>query len=62
MTGHGYTPQYLSAQARRIAACLDEGLDVYAYFNNDRDASAVHDALASRRYLSKDHAARRRKR
>lgn len=39
-----YTPQYLGAHAKRIRAELDAGRDVYAFFNNDAQAYAPHDA------------------
>jgi uncharacterized protein YecE (DUF72 family) len=46
-----YSHQALSAQARRIAAWLDAGHDVYAYFNNDLGGHAPRNARALRRYL-----------
>ncbi len=46
-----YSHQFLAAQARRIADYLAEGLDVYAYFNNDAQGYAVENALALKRYL-----------
>jgi uncharacterized protein YecE (DUF72 family) len=46
-----YSPQFLSAQARRIADHLAHGRDVYAYFNNDERAFAVENALSLRRYV-----------
>lgn len=49
--GGSYTPQYLGAHARMMAADLDAGRDVYAYFNNDVGGHAVRNALALRRYL-----------
>jgi uncharacterized protein YecE (DUF72 family) len=39
-----YGPARLRPWAERIAACLDAGHDVYAYFNNDHEAHAVTDA------------------
>jgi uncharacterized protein YecE (DUF72 family) len=39
-----YGPERLRPWAERIAACLDAGHDVYAYFNNDHEAHAVADA------------------
>jgi uncharacterized protein YecE (DUF72 family) len=39
-----YTGQRLAPVARRLDGWLDEGADVYAYFNNDYDAHAVADA------------------
>jgi uncharacterized protein YecE (DUF72 family) len=46
-----YSPQYLAAEARRISTLLEHGHDVYAYFNNDDNAWAVHNALALKRYV-----------
>ena len=39
-----YTGRRLWHVADRLGAWRDEGTDVYAYFNNDWDANAVHDA------------------
>jgi uncharacterized protein YecE (DUF72 family) len=52
--GGSYSPQALAAWARRIRAYLERGLDVYAYFNNDRDGWAVVNARALRRYAGGD--------
>jgi uncharacterized protein YecE (DUF72 family) len=42
---HGsYPEQDLQADARRIRRWLADGLDVYAYFNNDGGGAAVRDA------------------
>lgn len=42
---HGrYTGRRLAPVARRLDAWLDEGADVYAYFNNDYEGFAVRDA------------------
>jgi uncharacterized protein YecE (DUF72 family) len=51
--GHagGYSPQKLSAEARRIRGWLARGVDVHVYFNNDRAGHAVADARTLRRYL-----------
>lgn len=46
-----YPVQALSGAARRIRAHLDAGRDVYAYFDNDADGAAVHDALRLAGYL-----------
>ncbi|NIP57915.1 MAG: DUF72 domain-containing protein [Gemmatimonadetes bacterium] len=46
-----YPHQALTAEARRIADELDEGLDVYAYFNNDPGGRAVDNARDLRRYV-----------
>jgi uncharacterized protein YecE (DUF72 family) len=49
---HGsYSPQALSAQARKIKSYLAAGLDVYAYFNNDAEGHAPRNAAALRRYV-----------
>jgi uncharacterized protein YecE (DUF72 family) len=39
-----YGDEGLSQPARRLAGWLDEGCDVYAYFNNDDSGFAVEDA------------------
>lgn len=39
-----YTGRRLAPVARRLDAWLDEGVDVYAYFNNDFEGFAVRDA------------------
>ena len=42
---HGrYDGRRLAPVARRLQAWIDEGTDVYAYFNNDYEGHAVHDA------------------
>lgn len=46
-----YSHQALSGAARRIRSHLDEGRDVYVYFNNDIGGCAVQDAQDLRRYL-----------
>ena len=38
-----YGPEALAPVAERLGVLLDDGLDVYAYFNNDHEANAVHD-------------------
>lgn len=48
-----YSPQGLSATARRVHAWLADGVDVYAYFNNDHAAHAVDNALMLRRYVER---------
>lgn len=40
-----YTGRRLRPVAERLGEWLDDGFDVWAYFNNDWDANAVHDAL-----------------
>jgi len=49
--GGTYPPQTLSAYARRIRRLLADGVDVYAYFNNDVEGHAVRNALDLRRYV-----------
>lgn len=51
--GGSYSPQRLTAEARRIRGWLADGLDVYAYFNNDRGGRAVLNAQQLRRYAGK---------
>lgn len=46
-----YSPQLLSARARRLREHLDAGCDAYVYFNNDEGGHAVRDARALRRYV-----------
>jgi len=46
-----YSPQSLSAQARRIRRWREDGLDVRVYFNNDERGYAVDNAIALKRYL-----------
>jgi uncharacterized protein YecE (DUF72 family) len=46
-----YSPQALSATARRIRAHLADGHDVYAFFNNDIGGHAVRNAADLRRYV-----------
>lgn len=48
--GH-YTRAQLRAHARRIEAWLAAGVDVFAYFNNDKLACGVRDASLLRRYV-----------
>lgn len=49
-----YTEAMLRAEARRIRGWLAEGLDTYAYFNNDGGGAAVRDALWLGRLLGKE--------
>ncbi len=50
---HGrYGPKGLRRAAERLAAWVEEGADVFAYFNNDWDANAVRDATWLRDHLS----------
>ncbi len=46
-----YSPQALSAAARRIAGWLKRGCDVYAYFNNYERGCAVDNARDLRRFV-----------
>jgi uncharacterized protein YecE (DUF72 family) len=50
--GGTYSHQYLSAQARQIAEYRAQGLDVFAYFNNDVGGHAVRNAADLKRYLA----------
>lgn len=50
--GESYSPQALTAQAGRIHGWLEDGLDVFAYFNNDKDGYAAENARDLKRYLS----------
>lgn len=46
-----YSDDYLRSQADRIRGYLDDGHDVYAYFNNDESGHAVSNALDLRGYV-----------
>jgi uncharacterized protein YecE (DUF72 family) len=46
--GGTYTSAHLASRARWIAERAREGLDVYAFFNNDRGGYAVRDAMRLR--------------
>lgn len=50
--GDSYSHQALTAQSKRIYGCLEDGLDVYAYFNNDKDGHAVENVAALKRYVA----------
>jgi uncharacterized protein YecE (DUF72 family) len=50
-SGRRYTRQALTAQASQIEQYLADGLDVFAYFNNDAHGYAVHNAADLRRYV-----------
>jgi uncharacterized protein YecE (DUF72 family) len=50
--GGSYSPRHLTARAKEIQAYLADGVDVYAYFNNDAEGYAVQNALELRRYVS----------
>jgi uncharacterized protein YecE (DUF72 family) len=47
-----YSPQRLTAEARRIREYLRRRLDVFAYFNNDLGGHAVSNAADLRRYAT----------
>jgi uncharacterized protein YecE (DUF72 family) len=47
-----YGPRRLTRYAERFAAFLQDGCDVYAYFNNDVEANAVTDARTLRAKLA----------
>jgi uncharacterized protein YecE (DUF72 family) len=49
--GGGYSRDRLGRWAEWLSARRDEGIDVYAYFNNDIGGHAPRDALALRRGL-----------
>ena len=46
-----YTDQQLGAHARWVREYLEEGLDVYAYFNNDAQGWSVQNALTLKEYV-----------
>jgi uncharacterized protein YecE (DUF72 family) len=48
-----YGPQRLKKPAEKLAAWLQDGRDVYAYFNNDHEGNAVTDATWLRKRLAK---------
>lgn len=48
-----YTGRRLRSVAERVRAWVDQGTDVYAYFNNDIGAAAVRDALWLARRLDR---------
>jgi uncharacterized protein YecE (DUF72 family) len=48
-----YSHQALTAIARRVSEHAAEGLDVYAYFNNDAQGNAVKNARDVIRYLGR---------
>jgi uncharacterized protein YecE (DUF72 family) len=51
--GGSYSYQALSAQARRIRCWLRRGVDVWAFFNNDRGGHAPRNAADLIRYAGK---------
>lgn len=46
-----YGKRRLQPAARLLSAWVDDGCDLYAYFNNDWEANAVHDARTLRELL-----------
>jgi uncharacterized protein YecE (DUF72 family) len=50
-SGGAYSPDRLRGWADWLAAQLEEGLDVFAYFNNDVGGHAPRDAVTLRRFL-----------
>lgn len=51
--GGRYTGRRLWRVADRLSGWIDDGVDVYAYFNNDRDGHAVTDARWFRERLAR---------
>lgn len=49
--GRGYSPQSLTATARRIRRFSESGVDVHAFFNNDLHGHAVRNATSLKIYL-----------
>ncbi len=49
--GGSYSHQFLSSVAKRIAGYIDDGLDVFAYFNNDAEGYAVSNAVDLKRFV-----------
>lgn len=47
-----YTSQFLTARAAEIRAYLADGLDVFAYFNNDAQGFAIPNAIDLKRYVT----------
>jgi uncharacterized protein YecE (DUF72 family) len=52
--GGNYPSRDLLAQAGRIKQYLADGMDVFAYFNNDAHGYAAHNAADLKRYLRGD--------
>jgi uncharacterized protein YecE (DUF72 family) len=50
--GGCYSHQFLAARAAEIQDYLSEGLDVFAYFNNDAEGYAVRNAVDLKRYVA----------
>jgi uncharacterized protein YecE (DUF72 family) len=51
--GSNYSEGELREWSKRIKGWLEEGLDVYGYFNNDAFGFAIQNALALRELLEK---------
>lgn len=49
-----YSHQFLRARADNILEHIENGRDVYAYFNNDADGHAVHNARDMKRFVESD--------
>lgn len=49
----GYSPQALSGHAQKIANLIRDGIDVFAYFNNDVRGHAVSNARDLRRFVER---------
>ena len=52
--GGSYRPRDFDVWAERIRDWLGEGLDVYAYFNNDADGHAVNNAHELAKRISRE--------
>jgi uncharacterized protein YecE (DUF72 family) len=50
--GRSYSPQTLSVQTEQIRRYLDQGRDVFVYFNNDAHGYAVQNATELKRLVS----------
>jgi len=59
MFASSYSDARLREWAQRIGAWLAEGLDVYAYFNNDAEGCAVRNALRLRELAEEEQGAAR---
>jgi uncharacterized protein YecE (DUF72 family) len=49
---HHYTEEELDPWARHLRRCARRGIDAYAYFNNDADTRAPHNALTLMRMVA----------
>lgn len=52
--GGNYPQQTLMAQARSLKHYVNDGLDVFVYFNNDAQGYAVQNAMDLKRYAAAD--------